>query len=257
MPTPSPLKSNREFSITNFLLMLPFLFMSGCGGHAVIKSSEKNSNYDMKIFSLLVVIDESHLQRAFLQNRKDIPFPAQIAQIDADVASAAEARIAARNARVDDQLVAQKKLADSLSAPVSALKESLVAAFSAQGVDAEVQVVNLARDRFAAEKIARKYAQKQILFLNTAAFQTSQATLYGKPYGPSQWTGRVSWDAKLIDGGKAPNSENKPVWNAKTDFFFFGPAECSHDAFKACSDRFVATLVQQMQTEGFLAGNKK
>lgn len=254
MPTTSPLKPNRKFSIGSFLFLLHFLFLSGCGGHAVIKSSEKNSNYDTKISNLLVVIDESHLGRAFLRNRKDVPFSAHI---DADVESSAEERIAARNARVDDQVAEQKKLSDSLSVPMTALKESLVSAFSAQGVGVEVQVVNIIRDRLLIEKTSKKYAQQQILLLNTAAFQTSQATLYGKPYGPRHWTGRVSWNAKLLDGGKTANSEGKPVWGAKTDFFLFGPAQCSHDAFKACSDRFVATLIQQMRTEGLLAENKK
>lgn len=243
-----------KFSIANFLLAIPLLFMSGCGGHAVIKSSEKNSNYDQKISNLLVVIDESHLERAFLQNRRD---PLSPVQFDANTANSAEARMAARNARVDDQLAAQKKFTDSLNTPMIALKESLMSAFAVHGVDADVQVVNIARDRLAVAKITRKFWQKQILILNTAAFQTSQAALYGKPYGPSQWTGRVSWNARLFDGGKAVNSEGKPVWSAKTDFFLFGPAECSRDAFKTCSDRFVATLLQQMLIEGLLAGNKR
>lgn len=243
-----------KFSIANSLLAMSLLFMAGCGGHAVIKTSEKNANYDQTISNLLVLIDESHLQRAFLQNRRNTYGPVQF---DANVANSAEARMAARNARVDDQLLAQKKLADSLNVPMIALKDSFISAFAMRGVGAEVEVVNIQRDRWAIAKIAKKYEQKQILILNTAAFQTSQATLYGKPYGPSHWTGRVSWDARLFDGDKAVNPEGKPVWNAKTDFFLFGPAECSGDAFKTCSDRFVATLVQQMLVEGLLPGGRK
>jgi hypothetical protein len=243
-----------KFSITNSFLAMSLLFMGGCGGHAVIKTSEKNANYDQTISNLVVVIDESHLQRAFLQNRRNTPGPIQF---DANVPNSAEARMAARNARVDDQLLAQKKFDDSLNAPMIALKESFISAFAMRGVGAEVEVVNIVRDRLAVAKIARKNGPKQILILNTAAFQTSQATLYGKPYGPSHWTGRVSWDARLFDGDKAANPEGKPVWNAKTDFFLFGPAECSGDAFKTCSDRFVATVVQQMLVEGLLPGEKK
>lgn len=245
-----------KFSIANLLLVIPLLFMGGCGGHAVIKSSEKKSDYDQTISSLLVVIEESHLQHAFLQNRNAF-LPAPV-QVDVDVPSSAEARVAASNARVEAQLAVQKRLADALSVPVIALKESLVSAFAVRGIGADVQIVNIDRDRLAVAKIARKeYGQKQILILNTSAFQTSQPTLYGKPYGLSQWTGRVSWEARLFDGGQAANSGGKPVWSAKTDFFLFSPAECSSDAFKTCSDRFVATLVQQMQVEGLLAGSKK
>lgn len=207
--------------------------MGGCGGHAVIKSSEKSSNYHQIISDLLIVIDDSHLQRAFLLNRKDASFPVQL---DVDATSSAEARIAARNARVDDQFAAQKKLNNSLNAPTAALKESLISAFSAQGVDAEVQVVNIDRDRLAVGTIAQKYAQKKILFLNTAAFQTSQATLYGRPYGLSHWTGRVSWDARLIVGDKAANPEGKPVWSKK---------RCPCDAVagqKGSAHRFETTI---------------
>lgn len=242
-----------NFSMTNLLLASLLLFMSGCGGHAVIKSSEKNSNYHQTVSSLLVVIDESHLRRAFLQNRNSF---LAATQLDTNATSSADARMAARNARVDEQLAAQKKLEHALDAPVMALKGSLVFAFAVQGLGAEVQVVNIDRDRSAIAKIASKYGQKQILVLNTSAFQTNQAALYGRPYGPAHWTGRVSWDARLFDRGEAAHDGAKPVWSAKTDFFLFSPAECSSDAFKSCSDRFVAALLQQMRVEGLIAGGK-
>lgn len=235
---------------THLLLSISFLLVSGCGGHAMIESSKKNVNYNKTISKLLIVIDESHLRLAFRQNEKDIPFSTQFNE---NSSSSAEERVAARNAKVGDQLAIQKKFEESVSAPTTALKEALTTSLFAYDVDAKAQIINIYRDKSAIAKIARSHDQEQILYLNTAAFETSQATLYGKAYGPIRWTGRVSWEARLMDRGKEI-SNGKPVWSAKTDFFFFGPAQCSHDAFKSCSARFSATLIQQMLSEGLLRG---
>lgn len=238
-----------KFLLRFLLSLLPVLLIAACGGHAVIKSSEKPPSYDKVLSDLLVVVDESHWQRAFLLNQRSSNFSFDK---ESDAALTAEERVAARNARVGDQLAAQKREAEALTAPAIALGNAFVSALSEKGVSAEMTVINTDRDRQSAIQTAARFRHKQVLLVNAEAFKTSQLTFHGVPYGLKTWTGHVNWNIRLIDREKTSELQGKPAWNAKTDFFLFGPAECARDAFRSCSERFVASVMKQMSQERLL-----
>lgn len=235
--------------LLNIFRLAPLIFIAACGGHASIQSSEKSASHNQSISNLLVVIDESHLRRAFTFNKQTTPFSFEN---ETEAAMSAEERVAARNARANEHMTAQKKAADLLAVPASALKDAFVSALANRKIQVEGQVVNTDRNKLGLAMLATQFQQKHVLFVNVNDFEKVQPTLNGSPMGPTRWSGRISWDMRLVDREKLQDFEGKPAWKAKTDFFLFGPAECRYDAFKACSERFVASVIKQMSKEGLL-----
>lgn len=211
----------------------------GCGGFASIKSTEKIAGYDKKVTSVLVLIDTSHLTKAFTGSETTL-IPSQ--------KNGEEANPRALFSRSEDR-------PQHLSNAIKGLNESFTAGLKAVNVDVVTEAVSVAIDASSIVKAVRKYQRKQILILSTDSFQTSQQTRYGVPISAPGWNGKVSWSLSLYDTDKVANPEGKAVWTAKTDFFSLGVPDCGMDAYKTCTNRFANAVIEQMRGEGLIAKN--
>lgn len=186
-----------------------------------IQKSEKKNGYEGNAANVLVVIDTSHLAKAFME----VPGSYQANQRHQE-----------------------------LSKAINAFSQSIKIKLFAEGVVANVESLDPTADKPAISRFISKYRARQLLILATNQFETSTTVRTG--YAPSStyngWTGKLSWVMSFFDLDKTASPEGKPVWKANSDLFNFGPWVCKGDDYVGCSDRLASVIVGQMKKDNLI-----
>jgi hypothetical protein len=204
------------FRIT-FVMSLAYI-LGACAGNTAIKESKTSAAFQKKLSTeTLIVVESSHLQKAYLSNLAYSGGTAQAAH-------------------------------SAVQSSTNAIGNALVGLLKKEKVNAAFVVVNVANEPDAVGRAVQQYLQKnQILVINADAFPTIQYLQFGQPVGSPRWDAKIIWALRLYERNVLSQGLGEPAWSAKTNAVIFNHNACRIDNFKTCADRFSDTVISQMK----------
>lgn len=199
-------------------------FLVGCAGQTTIGKSIRDSSYHEKISDVSVAFDVTLFENAIAKN-----YP--------------------------PEYLAYRKAPDEMK---SAVIQALNSSFAARNIKSMTYPISSGAAIPFLVFAADSKSSKQLLYIDFSSFEMSSSqNLQSHTSSGSNWDGYVQLRLKLYDRATMfkDSSIAKAVWVAESDRVLLHPDKCN-DSFKTCSSRVVTSIIDKLESDGFLNPSK-